>query len=68
MPPALCPPNTAVPLYHPAMFYQQLMSDSKSRVDACPHDVRAPLAGSLCCMDVSGRPAMPGVLWKQCAD
>ncbi|PRW58041.1 Transcription initiation factor TFIID subunit 13 [Chlorella sorokiniana] len=30
--------NTTVPLYHPAMFYQQLMSESKSRVDACLHD------------------------------
>ena len=37
----LLPPRAAVPLYHPAMFYQQLMSESKSRVDACPHEVGA---------------------------
>ena len=44
----LLPPHAAVPLYHPAMFYQQLMSESKSRVDACPHEVgAAPLGESL---------------------
>ena len=27
-----------IPLYDPLTFYQQLMSESKSRVNACPHD------------------------------
>ena len=37
---ALAPSLLAVPLYHPLMFYQQLTSERKSRVDACLHEVR----------------------------
>ena len=32
--------DTTVPLYSAPMLWQQLMHERKSRIDACPHDVR----------------------------
>ena len=31
--------ESCVPLYPPALIYQQLMSEPKSRINACPHRV-----------------------------
>ena len=39
----LCPAEAAVcavPLYHPALMWQQLMHDARSRLDSCWHEVR----------------------------
>lgn len=36
-----------IPLYPPALVYQQLISEPRSRVNACPHKVHARLAACL---------------------
>lgn len=35
--------ESCVPLYPPALIYQQLMSEPKSRINACPHRVSKPI-------------------------
>lgn len=32
--------ESCIPLYPPTLIYQQLMSEPKSRINACPHRVR----------------------------
>lgn len=34
--------ESCIPLYPPTLIYQQLMSEPKSRINACPHRVRSP--------------------------